>query len=323
MTPKPADLAAILNRASHLHRRGDLDEAERLYRQGLAARPNDQGVLDNLCLLLLSQGRYAEGLPLYEARFARATARDPRPALQFPEWDGRPVCSLLIWGEQGFGDRIQFVRYAPVLARRGVKVTILSPPELSALFFGMGVDVITAQGPVRIPRHDAFVMSSSLPLRMGATVENIPGEVYLHAPDFRRARRPVAGRIGVVARGDPRHHNDAHRSLPTAEAARLMALRPDMIALDPASTGARDFADTAAVLDRLDLVITVDTSVAHLAGAMGKPVWILLPDHDTDWRWMRARNDSPWYPSARLFRQPAPGRWDAVLDEVEAALRRW
>lgn len=320
MTISIADIPAAFERAADLQRRGQLAEAEAVYREVLGVWPDLKIALDNLAILLLAQGRYAEGLPLYEGRFGRAGTREAKPQLSFPEWDGGPVGSLLIWGEQGFGDRIQFARYAPALAARGIKMTMLVPPELSVLFMGLGIDLITASGEIEIPRHDAFVMSSSLPHRMGARIDTLPGEAYLRAPSFRLVRPPSTARIGVVTGGDPRHHNDAHRSLPAEAAARLMALSADMISLNPKQTGARDFADTAAIIHGLDLVICVDTSVAHLAGAMGKPVWILLPDHDTDWRWLRGRDDSPWYPTARLFRQPAPGAWGPVIDEVSAAL---
>jgi hypothetical protein len=157
-------------------------------------------------------------------------------------------------------------------------------------------------------------MSNSLPYRLGVTLDRLSGGAYLTA-----APRWGIGRIGVKTRGNPAHHNDADRSLPDAEAARLLAL-PGAVSLEPEDTGAHDFADTAEIIAGLDLVIAADTSTAHLAGALGKPVWILLPYVTTDWRWLSGRSDSPWYGSARLFRQHRPGDWSSLLDEVIAAL---
>ncbi|MBL8556316.1 MAG: hypothetical protein JNL41_18725, partial [Phenylobacterium sp.] len=141
------------------------------------------------------------------------------------------------------------------------------------------------------------------------------------APYLRAATRPAGGRIGVATRGNPGHSNDAHRSLPADVAAELLAL-PGAMSLEPEATGAKDFAETAAIVAGLDLVIAVDTAVAHLAGALGRPAWILLPRIFTDWRWMEGRADSPWYPTARLFRQASPGDWSAVLAEVRRTLTR-
>ncbi|MBS0331803.1 MAG: hypothetical protein JSS35_03470, partial [Proteobacteria bacterium] len=150
----------------------------------------------------------------------------------------------------------------------------------------------------------------------GLSLEQIPKAPYLRPPAGAPAE---GGGVGVLTRGRPEHPNDANRSLGPEAAARLLAL-PGARSLHPDDTGAADFADTAALIAPLDLVISVDTAVAHLAAAMGKPTWILLPAFMNDWRWMEARSDSPWYPTARLFRQPAmDSGWSPVLDDVEAA----
>jgi hypothetical protein len=202
-----------------------------------------------------------------------------------------------------------FARYASWLRDRGVEVSILCHPSLARLFerLGAGVRVLSALGRVQLPPSEAWALGPSLPFLTGAQ----PSEPYL------RSATGGAG-VGLLAQGNPRHVNDAARSLP-AELARDMAALPGVQDLSLAATGAQDLEDTARIIDGLELVISVDTAVAHLAGAMGKPCFLMLP-FVPDWRWMRERSDSPWYPSMRLFRQPAPGDWASVVAEVRAAL---
>lgn len=296
---------------------GELAEAETALRAALAIEPGDARTQVMLSEALLSQGRYAEAWPLSEARLDVGPLGSARPPLDQPEWRGEPIAGkrLLIVGEQGAGDQIMYARFAPLLKAQGVDVTLLCLAPLARLFAAsLGVTVFAMQGRVDMPDPDLWVMAASLPARFGVTVETIPGAPYLAAPP-----RRTGARVGVMSRGNPRHVYDAYRSLKPEHEARLLA-RAGAISLAPEATGAADFYDTAQIVAGLDLVITVDTSVAHLAGAMGKPVWILLPARGNDWRWMEGRTDSPWYPSATLFRQPAAGRWDAVLDEVAKAL---
>lgn len=298
---------------------GRLAEAEASLRRAHELAPDDPRTRHALGIVLMSQGRYREGWPLYDARHAIPQLGLVKPALPFPEWRGEDVAGkrLLIFPEQGLGDQIQYARFAPSLAARGADVTLICHPVLAQLFDRcLGVRVLAASGGVEFPDPDYWVMSGSVVGRTGVDPDDLPKTPYLPA-DVGPVR--PSGRIGVVTRGNPAHTNDAHRSLPAAQAAELMAL-PGAVSLHPEDTGAKDMADTAAIVAGLDLVVTVDTAVAHLAGAMGKPVWILLPRVMTDWRWMEGRTDSPWYPSARLWRQPAPGDWQSVLRDVRAAL---
>jgi hypothetical protein len=297
---------------------GRHEMAADILRDALRQAPNDAGAARSLGIVLLTLGRYAEGAPLYEARLAAEPPRNA-PQLPFPRWAGEPLDgkTVLIWPEQGAGDQIMFARFAAVLASRGCDVTLICHPTLERLFRqSLPVRVLGASGAVEFPDPDVWLWSNSLLAAAGADLASLPAAPYLFAAP---ARAP-SFRIGVATRGNPNHPNDAHRSLPEREAAVLLGL-PGAGSLHAEDTGAADFAETAEIIAGLDLVISVDTSIAHLAGAMGKPVWVLLPEHQTDWRWMRDRPDSPWYPSARLFRQPLTGDWASVLDAVTEAAR--
>ena len=347
--------AAELRRAFLAHLDGDLAAAEAVYRRALAdpgmapaahrhliglleaqhrweaaadecraalvREPGRADLETNLATLLLGLGRYAEAWPLLEARATLRTG-SVRPDLPYPEWDGRPVGSLTIWDEQGFGDAIQHSRFIPALVARGIAVTLVVRPELCALLSGLGAAVIPAEGRLRVPLADAWAMMGSLPGRLGVTLESLAGgQPYLAPAPDRRAkwagRIGPSARIGVVARGKAVHANDAQRSLPYEGADFLHSL-PGAVSLEPEGPlPLDDFADTAAVIEQLDLVIAVDTAVAHLAGAIGKPCWVLLPYLGPDWRWLYdGRTDSPWYPSLRIYRQPAPRDWASVLRAV-------
>lgn len=224
-----------------------------------------------------------------------------------------PVSSILVWSEQGLGDRIQFARFAPELAGRGIEVSLLCWPPLRRLLEHTGAQLIEAKSDVAIPRADAWTLFGSLPLRLGTRIEALPPPVPI------RAEQRDSGGLGFVWRGSPRHPDDRNRSLP-AELARQVMARPGVRSLAPEDTGARDFQDTAELVAGLDLVITVDTALAHLAGSMGKPTWVLLPAIKTDWRWGDAGASTSWYPSIRLIRQTTAGDWGSVIDGVLADL---
>jgi hypothetical protein len=241
----------------------------------------------------------------------------------------------LVRAEQGFGDVIQFARYLPLIQAAGGTPILLCAPSLIPLINAMpGIQTVAASEP--LPHYDAWIDQASLPLAFKTTLPTIPTpQGYLHAdPDHVqawRARLPAGRKVGVVFSGNPRHQADQRRSVPLDLIGRL----PDIpglhfVSLHHGTSAAclgrqdltpwmTDYAQTAALIETLDLVIAVDTSVAHLAGALGKPVWILLP-HAPDWRWLLGRTDSPWYRSARLFRQPAAGDWTSVLTQVRDAL---
>ncbi|MBN3769066.1 tetratricopeptide repeat protein [Burkholderia sp. Se-20378] len=277
-------------------------------------------------------------------------------SLPAPLWQGEPLDgkSLVVWPEQGFGDVVQFARYLPLLKQRGLStLTVVCPAALTSLIATVdGVDhCVGLDEAAALPAHDYAIPIMSLPLHCGTTLDSIPATVpYLHVPaplvERWRSSVPAAGlKVGLVWAGDPRpdqaqaHATDRRRSLPARAYLPLLqipgvsfvslqkgettrrqidtipsSLRP----VDPMEH-VRDFADTAAIIAHLDLVITVDTSVAHVAGALGKPVWI-LSRFDGCWRWLADRDDSPWYPRARLFRQSEPGRWSDVVERVAGAL---
>jgi hypothetical protein len=292
---------------------GQRDRAEIVFRWLLDHRPDYAPARHSLGMLLLAERRYEEGWPLHET--GRRVTYPPKiaPEADFPEWLGEPLAGrrVVVCADEGSGDQIMFGRYLSDLRGRGADVAVAcNPGTVSRLYEGIGIETVALTASQRrLPPADFWSLMGSLPAHLAPAAPPAPG--YL-------ARPPASGGgIGVVARGSAIHLNDANRSLPSAATARLLQLGRD---LQPAATGARDFAETADIVAGLDLVITVDTAVAHLAGAMGKPLWVLLPRIAMDWRW----NDgvrSDWYPTARLFRQPAPGDWDSVLDEVEAALR--
>ena len=302
--------------------------AEREFLAGLAASPDDGATQLSLSGLYLSLGRYAEGWPLLDARVALHPDVVPPIKLAFPEWQGEPVAgkSILVWIEQGFGDQIQFARFANELKARGAsRVTLGCRPVLADVFRTLaGVDEmipIAVGASTRVAQHDYWTRYFSLPGRLGVTLESLPAAPYLSALPERRERWKDKAGVGLVWKASPTGFNALNKGLPDALAQRL--LDRGAISLHPEDSGAADFADTAAIIERLDLVISIDTSVAHLAGAMGKPCWTLLPFSHCDWRWLRGRTDSPWYPSMRLYRQTKARDWtdvvEQVLDDLSAA----
>lgn len=298
----------------------------------------------NAALGELQLGHFATGWPLYEARWNNVQLKKHDPGFSEPRWQGEDIHdkTILVYAEQGMGDVIQFSRYCPMVAARAGKVLFLVHPSLNSLMTTLpGTYEIVSQQP---PPFDVQVPLMSLPLIFGTTATTIPAEVpYLSANAERAAAwdqrlgEKTRPRIGLVWSGNPSHLQDSHRSIAIAAIARLLDLPFDFHALQKVIRTAdrialrdfpqltlhedalEDFADTAALASQMDLVISVDTAVAHMAGAIGKPLWLLIP-YSADWRWLTGRNDSPWYPTAKLFRQPVLGDWQTPLDIVRAEL---
>jgi hypothetical protein len=295
-----------------LSAQGKFRAAEAAFRDALAVGPYPRSEY-GLAELLLAEGRYAEGWPLLEARREVAEMKIPRPELDFPEWRGEALGGkrLLVLAEQGFGDMIMLSRFLPSLRAMGAEVLFFCPAELHRPMARLGVTVVGSSPDPETVRSDYWALLGSLPLRLGVTLETLPPPA-----GFPGLGAGSGGGVGVMAQGS-RALVDDQRSLPARYAPRLLKLGRD---LSPEATGATDFEATAEIIAGLDLVISVDTAVAHLAASLGKPTWVLLPARGADWRWLRDRDDSPWYPSARLFRQRAAGDWAPVLRRLETAL---
>ncbi|WP_372785928.1 glycosyltransferase family 9 protein [Phenylobacterium sp.] len=261
--------------------------------------------------VLLRAGQFEEAWKLYEERPTRLNWSQP---LSFPEWKGEPVQSLLVLPEQGLGDQIQFARYVVELRNRGVQVTMISPPPLVRLFKDLGVTVLPMGADVAVPRHDAWVLIASLPGRLEARTDNIPRAPYLPSSG------EAGSGVGLATKGAAINTLDHERSLPD-DLSDEMRGWPGMTSLHPEDSGAADMAATARLIDGLELVVAVDTAVAHVAGAMGKPCWLMVA-HRADWRWLTGRDDTIWYPRHRLYRQREPGDWREVVGRVKADLAR-
>jgi len=344
LRPQFAD--AYHNRGTALRHLKRPDDAIADHDTAIALRPNSPDPPFSKALDLLTAGRFAEGWPQYEWR-----KKLPEPiaagAYRQPLWTGAEDVrgkTVFLWWEQGLGDTLQFCRYGRLLRARGARVVMAVQDPLVRLLRQLEPDVMIIGGDRAPAEFDYHCPLLSLPLAFGTTLETIPSPTpYLQADPRLTAewdsRLPRRGRmrVGVVWNGHPSHKNDRNRSLEIGQIAPLLATDAHWICLhkerrrsdaaasngpeQPAFFGDQltDFAETAALIQNLDLVVTVDTSVAHLAGALGKPVWILLP-YNSDWRWLLEREDSPWYVSARLFRQPAPNDWPSVIQRVTGEL---
>jgi tetratricopeptide (TPR) repeat protein len=315
--------------------------------RALAVAPDYADAHFNKSLALLAIGDYPRGQAEYEWRWKRSGTENLRHSFSRPFWRGESPLqgkTILLHAEQGLGDTIQFARYIPLLARRGANVILETHVELKPLLSRLdGCRSVIARGEAR-PAHDVHCPLGSLPLAFKTALASVPAEIpYLAADAARVARwRPRleafgGPRVALVWAGNAAHANDRNRSLPLSAlhalweggGARIVSLQRDLRAGDAGLLGSAsvldlgselaDFDDTAAVLAACSLLVTVDTSVAHLAGALGRPVWLLLP-FASDWRWTAASDRSPWYPSARLFRQPQPGDWDSVVARVAGDL---
>ena len=344
----PDHIGAWLNRGRALSQLRRFDEAIASYDEVLARRKGDANAQFNRALALLTIGRYRPGFEAYECRWRR-TGMAPQKSRGRPLWLGEyPLHrkTVLLHAEQGLGDTIQFARYAPLVAARGAAAVVLEvQPELKSLMSRLdGVAQVLSRGEAP-PAFDVHCPLGSLPHAMKTEIESVPAAIpYLSVDPARLASwsarlealpRP---RIAVAWSGNPAHENDRNRSIAFERLAPLLAHPASFVSIQRDVRDAEaiqlaaekrvehvggalaDFDDTAAVLTLCDLVITADTAPAHLAGALGRPVWVLVP-FAPDWRWTLDGETTPWYPTARLFRQTSPGDWDAVLARVAAALK--
>ncbi len=348
---QPGYAQAFFNRGNVLQDLGRLDEAIAHFDQALVLEPGMADVHWNKAVCLLLGGHYAAAWPLYEWRWVNHQATAASPVDSLPVWDGRQSLAgktLLVQSEQGLGDTIQFCRYIPLLAAQGAKVVFEVDSPLAALMQTVeGVEATLLRGEpsaASTAAADYRVLLMSLPLHFGTTLNTIPSPgKYLVVPPEQlhhwseRLGAKRNKRIGLVWRGSPNHQNDDKRSilvetflavLPSGFDYVSLQLRPSVQELHTlvaygvlqVADDLNDFADTAALCAQLDLVISVDTSVAHLSGALGVPCWVLVA-HSPDWRWLLGRKDCVWYRKTQIYRQPQAGRWDSVLQEVARDLR--
>lgn len=348
---KPDSADARINIGAFLQDLGRHEEAIEHFTEALKFKPSSLDAKWNKSLSLLSLGRYEEGLPLHEIGLGVPHMRGEYPS-PGRRWQGEDLTGkrLLIWSEQGLGDSLQFVRYAALCKAKGARVIMLCPPPLRALFRNCGfIDLLPER--VEEQDYDFHAPMMSLPYIFGTVMETIPASTpYLYISEAARAKwadkftGKESFKVGLVWSGNPRenqlnaHMIDRRRSMnlemlrplfdiPGVEFYNLQmgagaaqidscGLRDRMIDLMPE---VKDFEDTGAIVEHLDLVISVDTSVVHLVGAMGKPIWV-MSRFDACWRWLQNRPDSPWYPTARIFGQQSPGDWAGVVEHVSMAL---
>jgi tetratricopeptide (TPR) repeat protein len=345
----PRDAEVLGNLGTTLHNLNRHRDALAVLDAVIAATPSHALAHFNAALVLLHLGEFRRGWQEYEWRWGTPFFAPQRRPFTAPMWRGGDIAgrTILLHAEQGFGDTIQFLRYVPLVAGRGARVIVEVPRELAEIAATVaGAHQVIHRGDA-LPAFDMHCPLLSLPLAFATELAGIPAQTpYIAAAPARiaewRERIEARGRprIGLVWSGRPSHRNDMHRSIPFASLGPLfgaadrtfVSLQSDVREDDRAAVGAQtrlirlahpfaDFADTAAVIAQLDAVVSVDTSVAHLAGALGKPVFILLP-WASDFRWLLERTDSPWYPTARLFRQPAPNDWASAIAAVAEEIGR-
>jgi len=345
---RPDYVKAHIGRGAARQALNQQQEALADFERAIALDKSNADAHHNAALARLTLGDYRRGFEEYEWRWQRSGMPARRRSFGKPLWLGEyPLARkrILVAAEQGLGDCIQFARYVPLLARAGATVVLEAPPPLMSVLARLeGVTEVVARGEA-LPPFDVYCPAGSLPRALRTEVSTIPAAIaYLRASEERiaswrdRIERLPQPRIAVVWSGSADHANDRNRSMQLRQMAALFALaagfisvqrdlRPadaEELARQPALThvgdALNDFDDTAAVLALADLVVTVDTSVAHLAGALGRPTFVLVPFWP-DWRWMLGRTDSPWYPTVRLFRQPTVGDWQSVIARVAEAVR--
>lgn len=318
------------------------EEALLCYQKALSLAPNSADIQFNLGFYYLQHGDFKQGLPKYEARWQLPTANPIRKQFTYPRWNGESLekKTLLIFTEQGYGDVINFCRYIPLINKSDGKIFLNCDAELVSLMKSLSnVDEIIIRNQDSNPVVDYYIPLQSLPLVFGTTMETIPANVpYLQTePDKKEywrdffANQPSTLKVGICWRGRPNLLNSINRTcglnhfLPffVLSNVSFYSLQKDPTTEEQASLSdiiclgdkMNDFSDTAAIIEQLDLIITVDTSIAHLAGALNKPVWNLLP-YSADWRWFLDRSDTPWYPSMHLYRQSVYNDWLSVFTQV-------
>jgi len=341
---EPTRAETLHNLGLLLHSLGDYPGAIDSFTKSLDSKPNVTDVLWDRSLTRLAMGDFARGWAEYEVRWR--LKQNPQRHFPFPLWEGQesPTLSLLVHHEQGLGDTIQFCRFLPLLARRLKRVVFECPSELTKLIECLpGIEIVAVGR--ELPSCDYHVPLLNVPRYLKTDLANIPAEIpYLRAPAGAEAptfHRPAGTKlaIGVAWAGKSTHNNDKNRStdlehflcLADLPGVTLYSLQKGLRTADLQTVGAqtliedlgsklRDFAETTALLPKLDLVIGVDTAIVHLGGAVGVPTFALIP-FTPDWRWMNGREDTPWYPTVRLFRQPQPGDWDPVFARVREAVQ--
>jgi len=348
LAQRPAYPEALHNRGNALRALNRNVEAIECFEAALALQPDDAEARLHLAMSRLLEGDYAAAWPDYQWRWKTRQYAPQRRIFPQPEWLGHRALAgrtILVHAEQGYGDTLQFCRYCASLRDLGATVVLEVQLALTRLLQGQeGTSRVLARGE-SLPDFDFHSPLLSLPGALNTTLATIPARLPYLAADpalmaaWAESLGPRQGlRVGLVWSGNPGHLNDPNRSASLADYDPLLALPCSFVSLhkalrkaDHATLRSRpqlrhfgerlgDFADTAAVVAQLDLVITVDTAVAHLAGALGKPTWVLLP-YAPDWRWLLERRDSPWYPGMRLFRQAAAGDWGGVVTEAARELR--
>lgn len=341
LAASPNDIPAMINLAAVLGWQGRYAEAMTLLNYGLERHPESAELHWNLAIELIRCGRMAEAWPHFEARWRMESFLPFLRDFGRPAWDGVQSLAgrtVLVHTEQGYGDAIQFGRFVPALVARGAKVLLECRPGLGRLMGTLGDGVTAVETGGSVPDFDLAVPLLSLGSLLGAQPDTLPDAPYLAVPDGAGDFSDVAAapglKVGLVWSGSQTRARNAWRSLSGTDLASLMDVpgvsffglqlgggdHPTGAAYTDLSPRLGDFADTAAAIMALDLVVTVDTAIAHLAGALGKPVWVMLSQPCDGYFWMTGRDDSPWYPTARLIRQNGVGDWAGVLAQVRSGL---
>lgn len=347
LTQDRRSASAFNNYGNVLRESGDPAGAVPFLQRSIQLAPEHPTAQFNLAVAYLLMGDYARGWPQYETRWNYEHLDGTLPNYSQPRWTGQDVQdkTVLVIGEQGHGDNIQFVRFVGDIAARGARVILTLNPSLKPLIIGEAIPTILTDGDP-LPEFDYWIPIMSIPAVIGTTVDNIASVQYYLTADasLQRAWQERLGpkrrlRVGFCWSGRRDTWINRHKAMPFEVMLELIQRNPgyewinlqsdcteqeeaELVAAGvTAYPGAiRNFADTAALLMHMDVVLSVDTAVAHLAGALGRPVWVMLSQYALDWRWLLDRDSSPWYTTARLFRQPVQGDWSSVTERIHKFL---